>query len=346
MIKKLNFLLTLVILPGIGLFAQEENPGSYMTQIYKAEQAVAQKYVAYMSAVSHGKGAKKADKKREDLLKTIEDTRTKVNDLPAFQKDQSLRDASASYLKMMYSVMNEDYDKIVDMEEISEQSYDAMEAYMLAQEKASQKLQEAGISRELVAKKFAADHHVNLIEEKNGLSEKMEKIGKVSDYYNQLYLIFFKASKQESYLTEAVEKKNINGIEQNKNALLKYAEEGLTVLDTLRGFESDKSVVTACKKSLEFFKQEAGTKINIVTDYLLKDDEFEKLKKAMDSKSSKDRTKEEVDNFNKAVNDINKAVKEYNQTNQFLNEKRSEVYNNWNSSVQAFFDSHMPYAAG
>ncbi|HMH35223.1 MAG TPA: hypothetical protein VK543_19440 [Puia sp.] len=346
MIKKLLFLTISMILSGTCLLAQDENPGNYMTQIYKAEQQVAQKYVAYMSAVSHGKGAKKADKKREDLLKTIDDTRIKVNELPPFQKDPSMRDASVSYLKLMYSVMNEDYDKIVNMEEISEQSYDAMEAYMLAQEKANEKLQEAGAARDQAAKKFAVDHHVNLIEEKNGLSEKMEKIGKVSDYYNQLYLIFFKASKQESYLTEAVEKKNINGIEQNKNALLKYAAEGLAALDTLRGFESDKSVVTACKKSMEFFKQEAGTKINIVTDYLLKNDEFEKLKKAMDSKSAKDRTREDVDNFNKAVNDINKAVKEYNQTNQTLNEKRSEVYNNWNSSVQAFFDNHMPYAAG
>jgi hypothetical protein len=344
--KILLFLPFLICTASKRLIAQDDNPGNYMTRFYKAEQQVAQKYVAYMSAVSHGKGAKKADKKREDLLKTIDDARNKVSGIQAFEKDTSLRNSSASYLKLMYSVMNEDYDKIVDMEEISEQSYDAMEAYMMAQEKANEKLQEAAASRDLVAKKFATDHRVNLIEEKNGLSEKMEKIGKVSDYYNDLYLIFFKASKQESYLTEAIEKKNINGIEQNKNALLKYAEEGLLKLDTMKPFESDKTIVNSCKKSMEFFKLEAGTKITVITDYLMKSDEFDKLKKAMDSKSAKDRTKEDVENFNKTVNEINKSVKEYNQTNQSLNERRSEVYNNWNTSVQEFFDNHMPYAAG
>ena len=78
----------------------------------------------------------------------------------------------------------------------------------------------------------------------------------------------------------------------------------------------------------------------------MKNDEFDKLKKVMDSKPAKDRTKEDVDAYNKAVNDMNKAVKEYNQNNQTLNERRTDVYNTWNSTVQTFFDAHMPYAAG
>ena len=93
---------------------------------------------------------------------------------------------------------------------------------------------------------------------------------------------------------------------------------------------------------MEFFKMEAGSKINVVTEYFIKAEEFEKLKKTINSKSSK----EEINSYNRAVNDINKASKEFNLTIQSLNEQRSAVYINWNSSVDQFFDVHMPYATG
>jgi hypothetical protein len=322
-------------------FSQAENPGAYISQFYKVEQAVAQKYVAYMSAASHGKGMRMANNKRNDLLRTINETIIKVQDFPSYQTDTTLKSASLDYLKIMYSVMGEDYSKIVNMEEIAEQSYDLMEAYMIAQEKAGQKLQEAGESKEQTVKKFAITHNISLIEQKDGLWQKMETIGKVTDYYNPIYLIFFKASKQETYLTEAIEKKNINGIEQNKNALLKYSVEGLAALDTLKGFQSDKSLIISCRKALEFFKMESGTSINQVTDYFIKNEQFEKLKKTISSSSSK----QEINTYNKAVNDINKASREFNQTIQSLNTRRSEIFNGWNNSVDQFFDLHMPYAA-
>jgi hypothetical protein len=321
---------------------QAENPGAYISQFYRVEQAVAQKYVSYMSAASHGKGIRMANNKRNDLLRTLNETIVKVKDFPPYQTDSTLKSASLDYMTIMYNVMGEDYGKIVNMEEISERSYDLMEAYMTAQEKASQKLQQAGETKEDAVKKFAEAHSVNLIEQKDGLWQKMETIGRVTDYYNPVYLIFFKASKQESYLTEAIEKKNINGIEQSKNALLKYAEEGLAALDTMKGFQSDKTLIYSARKTLEFFKMEAGTKINLVTEYFIKNGEFERLKKTIGPKSSK----EEIIYYNKAVIDINKLSREFNLTIQSLNERRSEVYNAWNSSVDQFFDTHMPYAAG
>ena len=46
-------------------------------------------------------------------------------------------------MKMYYNVLNDDYSKIINMEEIAEQSYDAMEAYILAQEMVDKKPEEA-----------------------------------------------------------------------------------------------------------------------------------------------------------------------------------------------------------
>ena len=67
--------------------------------------------------------------------------------MPDFEGDKSLRDSTVSYLSLCYNVLNEDYSKILDLEEIAEQSFDLMEAYLLAQQKAGEKLDEASGSK-------------------------------------------------------------------------------------------------------------------------------------------------------------------------------------------------------
>ena len=47
------------------------------------------------------------------------------------------------YIKFCYNVFNDDYAKIVNLEDIAEQSYDEMQAYLLLQEKTNEKINEA-----------------------------------------------------------------------------------------------------------------------------------------------------------------------------------------------------------
>ena len=121
------------------------NPGSYMSYIGEKEKEVTKKYLNYISAASHGKSLRKVEKLRTQVINSIYETRIAIQGTPAFQGDKTLRDASVAYLMLCYRVFNEDYGKIVNMEEIAEQSYDAMEAYMLAQKMANDKLDEAGV---------------------------------------------------------------------------------------------------------------------------------------------------------------------------------------------------------
>jgi hypothetical protein len=326
-------------------FAQDlENPGNYMSYINDKERLVTKTYLNYMSAVSHGKSARKVEKLREKVLNTIFETRMDISGTPPFRGDRSLRDASVARLKTCYSVFNEDYGKIVNLEEIAEQSYDAMEAYMLAQQKAGEKLDEAGDVRENIAKQFAAKHNVNIIDTKDELVLKAEKSAQVIDYYNKVYLIFFKSNKQEAYLTEAANAGDVNAVEQNRNALLKYATEGLQALEGVKAFDSDLTLVTACKKALLFYKNECEHKSQVVSDYLMANENFKKLKKAFDQKPAAKRTQADIDQFNKSVDEINKVGKEFNKANNELNNERTALLNMWNKTVQTFMDMHMPYS--
>ena len=153
---------------------------------------------------------------------------------------------------------------------------------------------------------------LRLLIEFSKLSEKLDIADTVGNYYHQIYLIFFKSFNQEMYLIKAIDSKNINSIEQSKNALAKYSEEGLQKLKPMKSFSGDGSLVVACRKLLEFFNDEAKTKVPIMTDFILKEENFEQVKKAFDSKSASKRTQKDVDEFNKAVNEMNSGINKFN----------------------------------
>ncbi|MEO6732800.1 MAG: hypothetical protein ABIN01_16375 [Ferruginibacter sp.] len=323
------------------LAAQDfENAGAYMSFIGKQHQTIAKRFLAYNSASSHGKKAKKVETLKAKLLDEIQESRMNISGMPAFEKDKAYRDSAVSFMKLYYNALNEDYSKIVNMEEIAEQSYDLMEAYLLAKEMVDKKMDDASAALHAAQKQFAATHNINLINSTDEIGEMMKKVNETSNYYSPIYLIFFKSFKQEAYMIDAISKKNINGIEQNKNSLLQFSQDGLVKLAKISSFQGDNSLLSNCKRILEFYITEATEKIPAVSDYFLKQEAFEKMNKDFEKKSSP--TADEVATFNRAVKEINNAVKTYNTNNNFLNQSRSGLLNNWNSAVDAYFDNHMP----
>ncbi|HEY8400129.1 MAG TPA: hypothetical protein VIK89_02645 [Cytophagaceae bacterium] len=316
--------------------------GGYMNFISHEYRGIMENYMSYTSAVAHGKSARKVDNKRQALLKSVKEVTQKVSSMPAFEGDKSLRDSTVTFLKITYHILTDDYGKIIDLEEIAEQSYDAMEAYYLAQDAAGEKLEEAHQRLKETEKKFAEAHNVNLITNDDELSKKLEIASKVNKYHRTIYLIFFKSYKQEAYLLEAINNKNINSIEQNKNTLASFAQEGLDKLAKQSAYNGDNSLIAACKQLLEFHKAACKDKINIMTNYYLKEENFNKIKKAFDTKKESERTQADVDEYNKAVNELNKAVEEFNSTNIALNDSRNKIIDNWNKTSQSFLNKHTP----
>ena len=332
--------LSLWLLTGNTKAQSFENAGDYLGYINKSKEELTATYLSYMSAVAHNR-ARKVEKRRMDLLNTITETRYKIQGMPAWKGDKSFRDSSVAYIKLLNNVFNEDYAKIVNMEEIAEQSYDLMEAYMLAQEKVQEKLHEASERQNELQKKFAAANNINLITVENELDRKGKEVNALMKHYDEVYLVFFKPYKQEMYLIDAVNRKNVVAIEENINSLKKFAEEGLKKLQGLKGYNNDPSILVSCRDALQFYKNEAG-QAQVITDFVLKEENFTKAKKAFDSKPAAKRTKTEIDDYNKAVNDFNEAVNNYNKVNKQTNKDREKVLDNWNNSVKKYLDDYMP----
>lgn len=342
--KKLrSFVILCLLIIGISFSssAQYENAGQYLDYISNANQALTAKYLAYLSAVSHGKSARKVEKRRTEVVNAIMDTRVSIQGMPSWKGDRTMKDTTVAYLKILNSVFNDDYGKIVNMEEIAEQSYDLMEAYMLAQDKAYEKLNEASERQRAVQREFAAKNNITLLENTSELNSKTKTANEVLKHTNEVYLVFFKVYKQEAYLIEAMNQKNLVSIEQNINSLKKLSDDALDKLKGLKGYNNDASLIDACRKMMDFYKSE-GARANTYSDYFLKEENFNKLKKQFDSKPASKRTQADIDEYNKAVKDINTALKSFNDLNSQLNKERTSALNDWNKEYNDYLDEYMP----
>ena len=344
--KKLLLFIFLLVTCGIVTTAKAQDvnndPGVYMNAVTDAETLMNKSYMTYVSASAHSSRKRKIEKLRGAAIDAILTCQGTINYLPAFKGDNSLKQSSITYVKLCYKIFNDDYVHIVNMDDIAERSYDEMQAYLLLQQATNDTL-EVAINRITIAQeKFAAKYNVTLSHEKTELGDKMEATNRMDRYHNKVYLLFYKCNWEDNQLTDAINLKNVTKIEQTRSALGKYATEGLAVLDTLHSFENDASLAGACKQALVFYSNEATTQIPKVTDFFLKEENFNKLKAAMDAKGNQ-RTQQDVDTFNKSVNDINAAVATYNQTNDYLNNGRNEVNKSWMDTEKAFIDAHTPY---
>lgn len=337
--KKL--LLPIFIFIGFNATSQTFNTAiEYLNYISAYQKDITEDFLSYTSAVAHGKTARKIEKRRIELVSSVKEAKRKISIMPAYNGDKSLRDSATHYLTITYNILNDDYAKIVNMEDVAEQSYDAMEAYLLAQDLAGKKQDLAGESYSNSVEVFAKNNNITLLDEKSKFRDKVIKAGKVNNYHRVLYLIFFKSYKQDVYLLDALNKKDFSAMEQNNNTLKQFSEEGLAKLTSVKAFEGkDNTLVQACKDVLNFYKSET-TKFKILSDNLLVMENFDKFKKLFEAKKTK--TNEDIAEYNKQIADVNKATELYNKTNNELNINRNKYINNWNKSSSDFLDNNTP----
>lgn len=327
------------------IFSQAQTyatPVAYMNELSSEFKQIQEATWSYTKSIAKSKSARKVNKTRLELIETITKALKRAKEMPEYQNEGNYRDSVINYLDVNLAVVSEDYEKIMDLEDIAEQSYDLMDAFLKAKETASDKLQLAGEKVDRAQEEFAKKHNVNIIQTDDKVSLRLKNASKVYTYYNPVYLTFFKAYKQEAYLIDALSKGDVAGIEQNKSSLAKFAQEGLDKLNETTAYEGDQSLKKACKEVMDFYLEETN-KFQTLIDFYTKKEAFEKIKATVDEKKGKNLTQEEIDAYNKMVKEYNEASQEFNSINEQLNKKRSELIDQWNNTSAKFTNKHIAH---
>jgi len=341
---KLLFIFILSSSFNLSLSAQEfKSAVDYLTYIEKEQGLITKSTWKYTMAVAHSKSARRIDNTRKLLLKSIDGAQKKISALKeGYKGDVEYRDKVLQYLDVCKININEEYEKLINMQEVAEQSYDAMEAYLLMRDLVNEKLNSETEKVDNAFRSFALKYNITVNDANSELGEKIKLSNEVFDYHTALYLIFFKVNFTDINLSTAIEKKDLSAIQQNANSLTQYADEGLEKLKAIKPYKGDASMVNITKKALEFYKKEAKDYTPKIVAFLMFNDKFENAKKTLEAKNDKDRTKEEIDNYNTMVKQVNKEIDNYNKINNANFQEKGSIINEWNTSGDNFISGHIP----
>ncbi|WP_046757993.1 LIC11966 family surface protein [Kordia jejudonensis] len=319
-----------------------KNANAYLSFIGKENGKISKSMWNYTKSLAHSKSPRKVEGDRKRLLKSIERAMIKIKKATPYEGEDTYKTRVLEYMDLYSSLLKNDYAKIVDMKEVAEQSYDFMEAYILAQELADKRMQEAQQSYAEAQKDYAARNNIKLIDKETELGKKMKISNEVFDHKNDVFLVFFRSNIQESFMLEALSSNDISAIQQNANALQTFAKEGMIAVDTIALYKEDKALVKATKEALQFYIDETEHTIPKLLEFFLLNEKFQTIKEAIDKKAPKDRTKKEIDTYNNMVNEINTAVNDFNTTNEKLNKERTKIVTQWNAASAKFLSRHIP----
>ncbi|MEP4594748.1 MAG: hypothetical protein ABJZ92_00960, partial [Cyclobacteriaceae bacterium] len=276
-----------------------------------------------------------------DLVKTMQKSRYEINKMPAYKGDASLRKSVVSFLDLAVYSLNNDYKKIVDLEEIAEESYDAMEAYLLLKEKVNEKSDSIFQVLKTAETEFASKYDIKMVKDDSRIAKKLNNGGEVIGYYNDIFLLMYKSQWYERQMLGALEANDFAEAEQYRQTLELTAKEDMERLKLEEPFNGDSDLIEKCHRVLEFLYGEAVRYMPDQINFFLVKDEFEDAKKTIESKSKRSLTQSDVDDYNQKLEKFNAAVNEFNETNSYLNKHRSKRYDEWTNSAEAFFDKYI-----
>lgn len=276
------------------------------------------------------------DQKILNLTDKIKATEAELASEEGFYGDLSVKVAMKIFLRNARTILSEDYKKIKELKVHSQHSFKNMEAYLMAQVKANERLSEGGKRLDDELRKFAERYEVTVSEEKNATSQKIVKASAAMNYYNQTYLSYFKVHEQRLKVYEALSRENLDDIKKENKLLIQYCELSLERLDIQDAFYGDEALWNAANNIISHIKKEAEEVYPNALRAIEKKQIYESAQKVYQTIPEESRTQNDVDHVNALIEPLNAAIEIQVSSLNKANSQREVLFRTWNDELRTF----------
>lgn len=294
----------------------------------------------YMKMVMKLRRTKALEEKRQELITIIGKIKKHASNSQPFNGDSTLLNDFKEYLDLVYLILKKDFDKIVDMEDISERSFDKQEEYEMAIDSAYSKLHGTFDQLKECELKFSKKYNIKMNEKKDLLDIKIEKANNALSYYDKINRLVSRSNRYYSYAKKAIENKDVTSLEQHLNTVKSFSEEGIENIDKIGNYDGSSDLIDAAKIMLQFYFDETQNTLSENIEFILTVDKFNTVKKKFDAMRPEERTKKVVDKFNEMVRMYNDAISNINNINKKSYKDGTNIINDWNKASEQFFEEH------
>lgn len=238
--------------------AQDFNDSkSYIDFILVEQAKILNDNIHYISKSLHDHKARQNDDERKLIIEHLNNAINNVSAMPSFKGDATLRDAALDVFNSYKHTYEFELRKADSLEIDNQSDYSAMKVYFEAQDKAEEKLVEAGKKFLRIQKAFAKKHHLSKeVKENEGLCL-FTKTAQVNNYSRDIVLAYAKVADVNKDFYSSMKKKQHESMEKNRTALLATADETIALLNQLTHFEGDRTYLDKALKMTNFLKNMA-----------------------------------------------------------------------------------------
>ena len=274
-----------------------KNAADYNNFIMKEMAVAVQKNFEYISFNVHlpteqagSEEFEQMEVKRKEVMEQIIQSKEKIKSMPALDGDTHLRDEAVEALLEYQHAFELDYKDIIGLKKKSKDSYEAMESYWKAEDKAEEKVNKATNRLRKAQQTYASKNNMTVADGKtdNALDQKMARITAVNNYWREIYLPFFKVSKEYDLLWDVLSREKSDPIDRQRGQVIRAASDVLPLLKAKPAFNGDVEFRDQTIDLLEYYQRVAETDFTKIVEVL-----------------SKKPTSEEIDLINSIINKCN-----------------------------------------
>ncbi len=318
--KRILLLPTLFLLPFCHGFAQEfEKAADYIAFIKKSHKEIYDEVASYIGKLENGSNPVVAESQRRAIVKKAPAIIVSIHGMPSYKGDKSLQDSLAAYMRRTYWLMEKEYPKIQRMQDSASKTYPAAVKFIATKKTALNDLIQDESTFYQSLNTFSKKYGVAVPASYDNEFEKFLYVKEVANHHSTLQLIYSKCSTQESLLDKAIRAKDKGEMETQSAVLAKYVKEGYAILDTIKGYKQDKSLIDATRSLLGFYQSEVEFKVPILLHLM---------------------TSAGTEHANVKVEDPD-AIATYPNTQKDLDADRAAAIDKWKKASQAFLKKYL-----
>ena len=249
-----------------------KNPGDYNNFIMKEMIATVQKNFEYISFSVHSEEYDQLEDKRKEVVGEIVKAKTNVRQMPPLEGDIRLRNEAVAVLEEYQKAFELDFQKIIGLKRKSRDSFETMEAYFEAQDKAEEKVNNATKRLRKAQHLYAEKHDMKVVENKSddGLEVKMNKVIAVNNYWRSIFLDYFKISRQYDRMWDELPQQKANAIERERLQVIKVIDRVLPSLKSKSDFNGDREFRDETVNIIEYYQTVATKDFRRIVEILNK----------------------------------------------------------------------------
>ncbi len=340
---KITIFLIFFVGTGIVLKAQDfTNAFEYLGYIEKRQEDITKATWNYIRTSAHSNWEGRVKRKKSKLIETIREAKNEIYQMPPFDGSTELRDSMVAYLKFSEKLLKGDYAQVEALEFEAKKSYEAMTKYLKKVEEINKKFSKhsEGLSEDI--RQFATLHDIKIQETSSKTAAKIKISNIVNNYYNKLYLIYFRCAIANNFALQALNDEDTTKFKKWKDSLDVAVKIGNKKLFKYKGYNNDYSMKFTCQKSLNNYKLIHDNYFKKILNYYRAEANLEIAKKKYESKNKNKLTQEDVDQYNEAISNYNNAAEQYQQAVENTQNVLKNNQKQWNEVSDKFLDKHVP----